>query len=721
MDRLANPYVSRRWASIAPSPITKDDSKEGAFSEDLHNNEGACRSVFPRPESMAPSSTGEDVCDEGTLPECLNRDRDTSRDHRTSYLPDSRPRSPVFFPRRRWSHHSPRMEPSSPSPKSIAAAESPTGPYRGRNDEFPYSPLDQSRNEVRLLQLGSHAGDKDNDDVLPYCSLRVVSLDENPTYEALSYTWGDGSDLRCIILDLHLFLVTRNLELAIRQLRKRSTSDLLWVDAICINQNNDEERSQQVLKMGNIYANATRVLVWLGNHFDDSHLAFELLDHIYQRLDNKHVIECSITSGMDPQHLEALSNLFSRDYWTRVWVIQEVNFARSIRVHCGSSEIEWDKVTAVQETLREGFEELRHNVSSSQLSMPNVHQSIVFGGPQSLLIDRERNSSRVRVLELCDALLMHRLKYATDPKDKIYGLVGLTVAYYDPEYIIDYSLSVRQVYINTIEYIIRQCRRLDIICATTRGCEVTDLPTWVPNFGSTSSQRPIPFKRAWKCVYRASGQKKSNARVDLNSATMTAEGVCIGSVQAVSNASEMKDTSDYCNMGRTLHGWLTFLRKQLPSNKDLFENYARLLLLDMIDPIESDGRTTSTYLLSILGAIAGDIHSAFPDILGDPELMKLMEIPTAEDKLENWSWSICEVVFKRRLFITMDGFLGLSEESIQKGDMVCILFGCSIPVVLRKDSVCTFVSDACIVDYMYGKGVEEVEEGIRQSQMLEIK
>jgi hypothetical protein len=69
----------------------------------------------------------------------------------------------------------------------------------------------------------------------------------------------------------------------------------------------------------------------------------------------------------------------------------------------------------------------------------------------------------------------------------------------------------------------------------------------------------------------------------------------------------------------------------------------------------------------------------------------------------------------------MDGFLGLSEESIQKGDMVCILFGCSIPVVLRKDSVCTFVSDACIVDYMYGKGVEELEEGIRQSQMLEIK
>jgi hypothetical protein len=67
MDRLANPYVSRRWASIAPSPTTEDDGKEGAFSEDLHNNEGACRSVFPRPESMAPSSTSEDGCDEGTL------------------------------------------------------------------------------------------------------------------------------------------------------------------------------------------------------------------------------------------------------------------------------------------------------------------------------------------------------------------------------------------------------------------------------------------------------------------------------------------------------------------------------------------------------------------------------------------------------------------------------------------------------------------------------
>jgi hypothetical protein len=142
------------------------------------------------------------------------------------------------------------MEPSSPSPKSIAAAESPTGPYRGRNDEFPYSPLDQSRNEVRLLQLGSHAGDKDNEDVLPYCSLRVVSLDENPTYEALSYTWGDASDLRYIILDLHLFLDTRNLEPAIRQLRKRSTSDLLWVDAICIYVYRHRKKPLRNLRLG---------------------------------------------------------------------------------------------------------------------------------------------------------------------------------------------------------------------------------------------------------------------------------------------------------------------------------------------------------------------------------------------------------------------------------------------------------------------------------------
>jgi hypothetical protein len=96
------------------------------------------------------------------------------------------------------------------------------------------------------------------------CSLKRAFLPDHPHFEALSYVWGDPSDPRTVICSGERFKVTVNLYKALQHLRLNDSPRILWVDAICINQNDLQERGQQVGMMGTIYAQAEQVLVFLG-------------------------------------------------------------------------------------------------------------------------------------------------------------------------------------------------------------------------------------------------------------------------------------------------------------------------------------------------------------------------------------------------------------------------------------------------------------------------
>jgi hypothetical protein len=122
-----------------------------------------------------------------------------------------------------------------------------------------YHTLRQSRREFRLLKLlPGHLKDPIS------CELQVVSLDENPTYEPLSYVWGDPSVVVVAYLHNVPVNVTVNLAAALRRLRKAEGPRVLWVDALCINQEDSAERSQQVGLMQFIYQ-THHVIVWLGD------------------------------------------------------------------------------------------------------------------------------------------------------------------------------------------------------------------------------------------------------------------------------------------------------------------------------------------------------------------------------------------------------------------------------------------------------------------------
>jgi hypothetical protein len=126
--------------------------------------------------------------------------------------------------------------------------------------------LDSVQEEIRMLHLECGSGSS-----LPQCTLHRVSLrsDPPPKYEALSYTWGDENDRREIAVNGYIVDVTVNLYSALRRLRLENETRVLWIDALCINQTDLDERSQQVQLMRNIYTLCDRTVIWVGETPED--------------------------------------------------------------------------------------------------------------------------------------------------------------------------------------------------------------------------------------------------------------------------------------------------------------------------------------------------------------------------------------------------------------------------------------------------------------------
>lgn len=128
-------------------------------------------------------------------------------------------------------------------------------------ESFQYDPLDLETRSFRLLRL--HRG-RDKEEI--ECDIVEAFLDQDDTvpFEALSYVWGSLDMPRSIRLNRKHLNVTTNLEIALQNLRVEHEDRILWVDAVCIDQNNVPERGHQVIQMGSIYSLAERVIFWLG-------------------------------------------------------------------------------------------------------------------------------------------------------------------------------------------------------------------------------------------------------------------------------------------------------------------------------------------------------------------------------------------------------------------------------------------------------------------------
>ncbi|KAF2246905.1 heterokaryon incompatibility, partial [Trematosphaeria pertusa] len=145
-----------------------------------------------------------------------------------------------------------------------------------------------------------------------------ASLDEKPTFEALSYVWGDPQSRKRIRCSGKNLSVTRSLALALNRIRNPTTSRIVWADAICINQNDVEERNHQVRLMREIYTRAKRVLVSLDTGDGSNNESMTRLTG-YQ-IPVADVLTESVRS--------ALRAFFGSPWFTRIWCVQEIVLAR---------------------------------------------------------------------------------------------------------------------------------------------------------------------------------------------------------------------------------------------------------------------------------------------------------------------------------------------------------------------------------------------------------
>ncbi|KAM0420948.1 hypothetical protein ACHAPT_011338, partial [Fusarium lateritium] len=130
-------------------------------------------------------------------------------------------------------------------------------------DPLLYQPLDLKSNQIRMLHL--LPGNRED----PIrCVLSTALLDDSPKYEALSYAWGDPLDCRPIEVDGKRKSITVNLYHALRRLRYPQDERRLWVDAVCINQDDHVEKSHQVSLMQKIYSSTEKAILWLGEFSD---------------------------------------------------------------------------------------------------------------------------------------------------------------------------------------------------------------------------------------------------------------------------------------------------------------------------------------------------------------------------------------------------------------------------------------------------------------------
>jgi len=239
--------------------------------------------------------------------------------------------------------------------KEPAVRESPEGPVRTKAS--PYITLDKAlaENHIRIAKISSAASE--GEDV--HCELLHIARDDPLTrYRALSYAWGPavGRRLGQIYIGDAPYPVARSLGMALRRLRPKKGPNgrplLIWIDALCINQENPEEKAEQVSKMRFIYQQALEISIWLGpgDWSPQSHLAWRLI---------KYLIKCprdvdalaNIVHPSRENDFDALRLFFRRDYFWRTWVVQEVTCVKEAMAYYGSDAVPWSGLLEVCDKL----------------------------------------------------------------------------------------------------------------------------------------------------------------------------------------------------------------------------------------------------------------------------------------------------------------------------------------------------------------------------------
>jgi hypothetical protein len=283
---------------------------------------------------------------------------------------------------------------------------------------YHYSSL-KHPDEIRLLRF-SPAGPTEERATDLRIEIFHARLGSKPTYNALSYTWGQPSNPVSIACnDGCILLITQNCASALCRLRKDDTGTPLWIDAICIDQENLAERSQQVSIMRDIYRFAQQVIIYLGEREADDAVAMQYLSN-YNREEEQALARSKLRPGRAVGTFEvdlsspiprALQVLYRRPWFERVWVLQEANWAKDAKVLCGEYKVCWSTMKIACQAVI-----IQRKFGFKNAVEPPAILRIISGISMVHHVDSQGN--------LLQRLHETRCCKATDPRDKIFALLS---------------------------------------------------------------------------------------------------------------------------------------------------------------------------------------------------------------------------------------------------------------------------------------------------------
>ncbi|KAI8947944.1 heterokaryon incompatibility protein-domain-containing protein [Xylaria longipes] len=317
-------------------------------------------------------------------------------------------------------------------------------------------------------------------------NFNLDNLKRDYDYEAISYTWGDTKEQTIIRIDGRLIRITQKVFEILQALRHDWKPRMLWIDFICINQCHMTEKSHQVTMMRHIYYRASSVILWL-DPLPDTAVAIDLLVEISRSPGLTGVQGAHLYGQRDQQHrLLALARFIENDYFNRLWVVQEIASARHIKVLCGDQSIQWEDLSLVIKFMGNP-EMLRSLQTTEEMGVVACDQDSLRHA--ATILATRRSTTADISYSLAFLLPNYRSMKCKDPRDKVFGLLGLVRGIDHPLIRPDYSKNEIQVYRDTAEYLFTvegTSRRLIALAFAGVGhCRrLQELPSWVPDWAS---------------------------------------------------------------------------------------------------------------------------------------------------------------------------------------------------------------------------------------------
>jgi hypothetical protein len=597
-----------------------------------------------------------------------------------------------------------------------------------------WRPLDPDKHEIRLLRLEPSA----NVNEWPNGSLEISSLNDAPVYEAISYAWGCAQEVHPLLIDGMEVPITASICGALRFLRSKSKVRHFWVDAICIAQRNLDERAQQVALMRRIFREASNVCVWLGHGSSEAEhvlATFQKFADAVRRKETKKFLKKRRLFEDDDQAIGGFQVLSNAGFWSRLWVTQEIVLARRLTIHYGDS---WLNSSSLNDDVMD-ITSIIHSSDAVGKTLTHLQELMILS---TILNNTASLADRDKLRVLLAIFTRSRRLAANDPRDRVFGLLGICASYFHGDFMVpSYLSNTSSVFTAFAEATIRQTGSLLVLTqASSFLSSLPGLPTWAPDWSSLHDHTShAAFLASWN-VYNACHvpSPKPSMMVSGNTSLLTVHGIVLADISrlgAIYYPHPVDETDSnggrpvrvefqfpdiiqswkllyYDGLGQAsspmtkMEAKRTFIRTLLQdcdSQGILIKvNQAKTPFAGILSPFFESRRLTMSGLSRMVGLYLrkssertdGGLLTGF-DIFG---------FLGVEDNLYN-----------KCFFVTSTGVPAIGPRNSRVGDFVAVLAGANMPFVLRKAASAEhensyYVVGACYVDgIMDGQAVEGLE------------